>query len=67
MLMELGRRDLALQWTPDAWLVTVGGWRGWPVPQYESPADLRIVAADRKDVGQAVYSGPHFAVVRNQK
>jgi hypothetical protein len=28
MLVELGRRDLALQWTADAWFEVVAGWRG---------------------------------------
>jgi hypothetical protein len=36
------------------------------VPKYETGADLRIVAADRKDMGTPIYSGPHFAVRRNQ-
>jgi hypothetical protein len=66
MLVELGRRGLALQWTPDTWGSAVAGWRGWPLPKYETPADLRIVTADRKDMGTPIYSGPHFAVLRNQ-
>jgi len=66
MLVELGRRGLALQWTADAWLVAVAGWRGWPLPKYETPADLRIITSDRKDIGRSVFSGPHFAVVRNE-
>jgi hypothetical protein len=66
MLMELGRRGLALQWTPHGWLIVVAGWRGWPLPQYETPAELRIVHAGREGIGQAIYAGPHFAVLRNQ-
>jgi hypothetical protein len=66
MLVELGRRGLALQWTAHTWELVVGDWRGWPLPRYETPADLRITS-DRKDIAQAIYSGPHFAVVPNQK
>jgi len=65
MLVELGRRGLALQWTAHTWELVVGE-RGWPLPRYETPADLRITS-DRKDIAQAIYSGPHFAVVPNQK
>jgi len=67
MLVELGRRGLALQWTADTWLTAVAGWRGWPLPKYETPADLRIVATDDKGVGETIYLGSHFAVLRNKR
>jgi hypothetical protein len=68
MLVELGRRGLALQWTADAWWNAVGSWRGWPLPKWETPADFRIVRVDDKaaDMSSAVYSGRRFAVVRDQ-
>jgi hypothetical protein len=64
MLVELGRRGPALQWTADGWHFAVAGWRGWPLPKYDADTDFRIVSVDRKNGGEAVYAGPHFAVLR---
>jgi hypothetical protein len=42
VLVELGRRDVHLQWSPEAWQAVVGSTTGWPVPDYGSPAPYRL-------------------------
>jgi hypothetical protein len=61
-LVELGRRNLDLQWTAESWFTVVGGWRGWRVPTYAQPAVLRLIAADRAGDGPLLRTA-HFAIV----
>ena len=42
LLVELGRRGIPLQWTPESWKMILF-YRRWPVPTYASVAPLRIV------------------------
>ena len=44
VLVEFGRRDLALQWQPGAWQLILS-YRGWPPPRYERPGVFRLIAA----------------------
>jgi len=43
LLVEFGRRDVALQWQPDAWWLIVS-YRGWPPPKYPRPGTFRLVS-----------------------
>jgi hypothetical protein len=61
-LVELGRRNVDLQWSAGAWYVVAGGWRGWEAPSYARPPDLRLVAADRAGDGPALRTG-RFALI----
>lgn len=42
ILIELGRRGLALRWGPKAWDI-VAGYTGQPAPKYAAPARYRLV------------------------
>ena len=42
LLVEFGRRGLALQWQPDAWRLIVS-YRGWPPPQYPRAGAFRLI------------------------
>jgi hypothetical protein len=46
VLVEFGRRDLALQWQPGAWQLILS-YRGWPPPSYERPGLFRLIAAQQ--------------------
>lgn len=46
LLVELGRKNVALQWSPDSWRAILGYRPSWPVPQYSEPALLRLVKRD---------------------
>ena len=64
MSVELGRRGLSLQWTPESWYWAVGSWRpGWAVPTYTTAPERRVVAATRVGTAKPFHVGPHFAVV----
>jgi hypothetical protein len=42
LLVEMGRRGIPLQWSPESWN-RILAYRHWPVPTYSEPAPLRIV------------------------
>jgi hypothetical protein len=65
-LVELGRRNVQLQWESDGWYTVVGGWRGWPVPRYAEPAALRLVARAAGSPRDVLMTTAHFAIVRNE-
>src|SRR5262249_20944476 len=41
LLVELGQRGLALQWSASSWHLILG-YRPWPVPAYPTPMPIRI-------------------------
>jgi hypothetical protein len=46
VLVEFGRRDLALQWQPGAWQLILS-YRGWPPPSSAPPGVFRLIAAQQ--------------------
>lgn len=44
VLVELGRRGIPLQWSPQAWNDLLGENTGWPAPTYIAPAPLELTA-----------------------
>lgn len=53
VVTELGRRDLALRWTPRTWRALFG-YTDLQLPSYPMPAPLKLVSADEPDVTSPV-------------
>lgn len=66
VLIELGRRELPVRLTEGTWALAIGNWRAWKAPQFERPADLKVILV--KDLGGAtpLYAGRHFAVIEQK-
>jgi hypothetical protein len=63
-IVELGRRGVNLQWSPDSWWTVVGGWRGWPAPHYSDPADLVLIwPTSATPIPGAIYQSERFALL----
>jgi hypothetical protein len=43
LLVEFGRRNIPLQWSPQAWNDLLGENTGWPAPTYATPAPLQLI------------------------
>jgi hypothetical protein len=68
VLVELGRRNLQLQWTPATWHSVVGGWRpSWQIPIYPAPAQLRLVSRNNSDTATPILSTRNFLLIRNEQ
>jgi len=68
VLVELGRRNLQLQWTPATWHSVVGGWRqSWQIPSYFSPAQLRLVSRDNPATATPIVSTRNFLLIGNEQ
>jgi hypothetical protein len=66
VLVELGRRNLQLQWTPATWHSVVGGWRpSWQIPSYPCPAQLRLLWRDDAAATTPLVSTRNFLLVKN--
>ncbi|HZP18613.1 MAG TPA: hypothetical protein VFB16_00260 [Bauldia sp.] len=66
VMVELGRRGVAMQWTPEDFHVLNGGWHPeWTPPVYPAPAPLRLIARDAPGARSAASVTPHFAIVPN--
>jgi hypothetical protein len=44
VMVELGRRNVKLMWSPESWF-TAASFRGWPPPSIEKIPDLRLIDA----------------------
>jgi hypothetical protein len=70
VLVELGRRGIKLQWSPDSWKTTFG-YREWAVPKYEVAATLVLDGKNnligelgRVEPTEVVYEGVQYRLRR---
>lgn len=66
LLVELGRRNANLQWSPESWRTVVGYRKLWSPPQYTQPGKWRIVSVGAPDVppAQVVFRSEQYLVLR---
>ena len=57
LMVDLGRRNIAIQWSEKDWYTVAGGWRKWPVPNYSEKADFLI---NEKEIG--MQNRGHFRI-----
>jgi hypothetical protein len=66
-LVELGRRNLRLQWTPVPWFWAVGGWRPlWQIPHYATTPELRLVTRDEGTTTPPIALTRNFLLIKNE-
>jgi hypothetical protein len=65
LLIEIGRRTSRLQWSPGSWSAILS-YRGWPVPSYPAPGDLRLIGpAQAIEPGEKIiYRTNQFRLIR---
>lgn len=65
LLVELGRRGVALQWSPESWRTILGYRKEWMPPHYASPGRWRIVPAGSAGVApdQVAFRSAQYWVV----
>jgi len=66
LLVELGRRNADVQWSPAAWKVILGYRKLWSPPHYTQPGKWRIVSpgAVGVDPAPAAFRSAQYLVLR---
>ena len=62
-LVELGRRGMNVQWSPEAWR-TVLAYRKWPPPTYTVQAGFRLAHRSAPDPNEVVLETPQYRLWR---
>ena len=50
LMVELGRRNINVQWSGQDWYYVAAGWRKWPVPDYLDKATARVRSIRRDKI-----------------